>query len=330
MRRLARGRPRGRRDTGAQRALRRDAQRAGFACSCSTRHRGLRRDVSARPARTAPPCERSRCTPRNGGADVVIDHGITSASGSPSRSPAPAGEGWIVEVGGGGSAVELGERVAVQFLAGASQGLRGTERPARPSPAPPSSHSRSSSRSPPALGHQGRWRTQYTLLFENAGQLVEGNEVQVGGACRSLGHRIQLTDDNQAAVKVRVEEPNALLGQGTRRRSARRRSEIANRYVALDAGAAAELADGATLGTAATMPVVDLGSDLQHAQSAAHAREPAGRRQAVEQFHGKGYEAARRRGTPQPPLRRRAARRASSTADEGNLMRFLVATRRAS
>ena len=103
--------------------------------------------------------------------------------------------------------------------------------------------------------------TEYTLLFQTAGQLVKDDDVQVGGRRVGSVREITLTDDNQAAVKVTVEEPYAPLREGTaaviRLTSL---SGIANRYVALAPapGDAKELSEGATLRASATTDVVDL------------------------------------------------------------------------
>jgi phospholipid/cholesterol/gamma-HCH transport system substrate-binding protein len=72
---------------------------------------------------------------------------------------------------------------------------------------------------------------------------------------------IELTDDNQAAIKIRVQEPYAPLHEGTnaviRLTSL---SGIANRYVALTLGPdnARKLPEGATLNLSKTTTVVDL------------------------------------------------------------------------
>lgn len=102
---------------------------------------------------------------------------------------------------------------------------------------------------------------QYRLVFQTAGQLVRGNDVQVGG--RRVGNvdDITLTDDNLAEVTVTVEEPYAPLHEGT---TATIRlaslSSVANRYIALSPGPnnAPELPEGATLGVERTTTVVDL------------------------------------------------------------------------
>ena len=75
---------------------------------------------------------------------------------------------------------------------------------------------------------------QYRLLFETGGQLVPGNEVLTAGQRVGMIDSIDLTDDNQAAVEVTMEEP---LREGTsaiiRQTSL---SGVANRYISLTPG----------------------------------------------------------------------------------------------
>ena len=74
----------------------------------------------------------------------------------------------------------------------------------------------------------------YRLLFETGGQLVEGNEVRIGGVAVGTVDAIDLTEDNQAEVTITTEEP---LTEGTeaviRQTSL---SGIANRYVSITPG----------------------------------------------------------------------------------------------
>ena len=81
---------------------------------------------------------------------------------------------------------------------------------------------------------RGGGGTEYTLMFESAGQLVPDNDVQVGGRRIGSIKKIELTDDNQAAIRISVQEPYAPLREGTmatiRLTSL---SGIANRYIAL-------------------------------------------------------------------------------------------------
>ena len=101
---------------------------------------------------------------------------------------------------------------------------------------------------------------QYRLVFENDGQLVRGNDVQIGG--RRVGNvdDIQLTDDNRAAVTITVDEPYAPLHEGTKATiRLASLSSVANRYISLEPGPnnAPELEEGATLDVE-TASVVDI------------------------------------------------------------------------
>jgi phospholipid/cholesterol/gamma-HCH transport system substrate-binding protein len=101
----------------------------------------------------------------------------------------------------------------------------------------------------------------YTLIFQNAGQLVKGDNVQVGGRAVGSVKSIALTSNNLAAVEIAVQEPYAPLHDGTQavvRQTSL--SGIANRYVGLTPGPEtnAKLPDGATLGTEHTTTPVDL------------------------------------------------------------------------
>jgi phospholipid/cholesterol/gamma-HCH transport system substrate-binding protein len=101
----------------------------------------------------------------------------------------------------------------------------------------------------------------YALLFQNAGQLVNGDEVQVGGRPVGSVKDITLSDDNLAKVEISVQDGFAPLHKGTtaviRQLSL---SGVANRYIALSPGpnSAPKLDDGAVLGTDSTTTPVDL------------------------------------------------------------------------
>jgi phospholipid/cholesterol/gamma-HCH transport system substrate-binding protein len=107
----------------------------------------------------------------------------------------------------------------------------------------------------------GSGTTSYALLFDNAGQIVKGDNVTVGG--RRIGNvdAISLTNDNQAKITISVQEPYAPLHQGTtatiRLQSL---SGVANRFIQLTPGPnnGPKLRAGATLGTEQTTSVVDL------------------------------------------------------------------------
>src|SRR3954466_4800320 len=84
------------------------------------------------------------------------------------------------------------------------------------------------------LLRRGGGTHQYDLVFQNAGQLVKDDDVQVGGRRIGSVRKITLTNDNQARVHVEIQEPYAPLREGSKaviRLTSL--SGIANRYIAL-------------------------------------------------------------------------------------------------
>ena len=104
---------------------------------------------------------------------------------------------------------------------------------------------------------------EVTAEFENAGQLVKGNEVVVGGTAAGTVKEIQLGPEGEALVTFSVDDDYAPLRRGTiatvRSPSL---SQIAGRQVQLtlppDSSAGEEIADGDTLTQAETVSAVDL------------------------------------------------------------------------
>jgi phospholipid/cholesterol/gamma-HCH transport system substrate-binding protein len=169
--------------------------------------------------------------------------------------------------------------------------------------------------------------TEYTLLFQSAGQLVDDDDVQVGGRRVGSVLDIQLTDDNQAAVKVTVEEPYAPLREGThaviRLTSL---SGIANRYVALTPGPgdARALADGATLNAESTTDVVDLDQIFNTLDERTRGDLSDVIQGFATQYAGKGEEAGESARYFNPLLSSSRRLVQQLTEDEGALTRFLV------
>jgi phospholipid/cholesterol/gamma-HCH transport system substrate-binding protein len=102
-----------------------------------------------------------------------------------------------------------------------------------------------------------------TAKFENASQVVKGNNVTVAGATAGSVKDIRLEDDGQAAVELEINEAYAPLKQGT---TATIRSQslsgIANRFVELGMppadAAGEEIEKGGTIEQANTVSEVDL------------------------------------------------------------------------
>src|SRR5687767_12413484 len=76
-----------------------------------------------------------------------------------------------------------------------------------------------------------------TLVLDNAGQLVKGNQVKVGGRPVGLVESIELQDDARAEIEVSIDDDFAPLHEGSvMTLRATSLSGIANRYLALEPG----------------------------------------------------------------------------------------------
>src|SRR5262249_1089916 len=99
---------------------------------------------------------------------------------------------------------------------------------------------------------------RYRLLFQTAGQLVPGNQVQIGGVPVGSIDSISLADDSTAQVDISV---NQQLHQGsTATVRATSLSGIANHYVSISPGPnnLPALGSGSTIGLAQTQSPVEL------------------------------------------------------------------------
>ncbi len=107
----------------------------------------------------------------------------------------------------------------------------------------------------------GSGGADYRLIFAEAGQLVRGDQVQVGGVPVGSVTSIVLTKDFKAQVTIHVDSSLTPLHEGT---TAEVRvpslSSVANRYIALSPGPnnRPALHGGATLPDSVTREVVDL------------------------------------------------------------------------
>lgn len=102
---------------------------------------------------------------------------------------------------------------------------------------------------------------KYKILFQSAGQLVKGNQVQVGGKGVGNVTDIALTENNQAEITVKVNDDFAPLHEGT---TAVIRTvslpSVANRNISLTPGpnSAPKIPDGGRITTDQTTTPVDL------------------------------------------------------------------------
>jgi phospholipid/cholesterol/gamma-HCH transport system substrate-binding protein len=103
--------------------------------------------------------------------------------------------------------------------------------------------------------------TEYVVNMQTGNQLVNGNEVKVGGLPVGKIQSIKLSEDNQAEVKITVNEDFAPLHQGTTA-TIRQTSlpSVANRYIALAPGPnnAPEIPEGGELTVDETTNSVDI------------------------------------------------------------------------
>jgi phospholipid/cholesterol/gamma-HCH transport system substrate-binding protein len=168
---------------------------------------------------------------------------------------------------------------------------------------------------------------EYTILFQNAGQLVKDDDVQVGGMRIGSVRDIRLTPRNQAAIDVKVQEPYAPLRVGTKaviRLTSL--SGVANRYIALTPGPdnAPKLRDGSTIDESSTTTVVDLDEIFNTLNPATRRNLSNVIKAFATQYDGKGREAGQSTKYFNPVLSTSRRLVDEVDQDEGALTRFLV------
>src|SRR4051794_36459769 len=173
----------------------------------------------------------------------------------------------------------------------------------------------------------GAGEYQVTATFANAGQLVRGNQVIVGGVAAGTVTDIEITPSGQAEVTLSVDEPYAPLRRGTRATIKQAsQSGVANRYVdlAIPAGGGTKIADGGRLSADETETAVDLDQLL-------NTLDPPTRRGLQNLFKGSARQYAGRaeqanRGYPyiSPALSSTQRVFGELTHDTNVLERFLV------
>ena len=140
-------------------------------------------------------------------------------------------------------------------------------------------------------------------VFQNAGQLVPGNEVRVGGQPIGSISDIELDDWADAIVTMEVGDAVAPLHEGTTATiRATSLSGITSRYISLKPGPnnADELEDGGQIGADETSSPVDLDTLF----NTLDAKTRAGLRNFIRgsgtQYDSRGVEAARASSTSGP------------------------------
>jgi phospholipid/cholesterol/gamma-HCH transport system substrate-binding protein len=134
----------------------------------------------------------------------------------------------------------------------------------------------------------------YYIDFQNAGQLVKGDDVQVGGRRIGSVNDITLTNHNLARIKVTIGDSYAPLHRGTTALvRATSLSGIANRYIALTPGPNSNqsLPGGATIGTDSTTSIVDLDQLFNTLNAPTRKGLQEFIQGSATQYQGKGLEA---------------------------------------
>lgn len=168
-----------------------------------------------------------------------------------------------------------------------------------------------------------------TATFQTAGQLVKGNEVQVGGKPVGKVTSIELTDDGQAEVELEVDSEFEPLHDGTKAMvRVGSLSGIAGRYVSLTPGPndAAEIEDGGQIDADDTTTPVD----LDQLFNTLDAKTRKGLQQIVQggaaQYGGKARQASEAAKYFSPALSTSSRLTRELTRDDARLERFVVDT----
>jgi phospholipid/cholesterol/gamma-HCH transport system substrate-binding protein len=167
---------------------------------------------------------------------------------------------------------------------------------------------------------------RYSLIFQNASQLVPENQVLIGGHPVGSVESIELTENNLAEVTVDVEQE---LHEGTTATiRATGLAGVANHYVSISPGPNSNpaLEEGATLGLGSTTTPVDLDQFLN--------TFPKPVRRGLGQFvrgnaaiySGRGEDANRTFEYFGPALNRTGAFLGELNADQSLLRRFVVSS----
>ena len=175
------------------------------------------------------------------------------------------------------------------------------------------------------LGSDGEYKV--SARFQDAGQLVNGNQVQVAGRPVGTITKLRLTDDNHAEVVMKItDRAYRPLPEGT---VATIRQVglggVANRYVELSPGPAGgtTLRNGATLRTNQTQGIVDLDQVLNALDQPTRTRLQTIIRQSAHAFAGNSGHANRALGYLNPALTQTAGLADELASDQVALERLI-------
>lgn len=172
----------------------------------------------------------------------------------------------------------------------------------------------------------GNGSHKYSLVFQNASQLVNDNQVLIGGQAVGSVENIELTDDNLAQVDINIEQQ---LHEGsTATVRATSLSGVANHYVSIDPGPNSnpELDDGATIDLGSTTTPVDLDSFINTFPAPVRRALSKFIRGNAAQFSGRAEEANETFKYFAPALNRTSAFVRELNADQRLFERFVVSS----
>ena len=164
------------------------------------------------------------------------------------------------------------------------------------------------------------------LTLDNAGQLVKGNQVKVGGRPIGLVESIELQDDARARIEVSIDDELAPLHEGSVMTvRATSLSGIANRYLALEPGRndMPEIPDGGQIRAEDGREAVDLDQILNTLDPQTQRDVQAFVRNAGDAF-GAAREANAGLEALNPALSQSAATFRALMRDQADLERFIV------
>jgi phospholipid/cholesterol/gamma-HCH transport system substrate-binding protein len=169
---------------------------------------------------------------------------------------------------------------------------------------------------------------EVSLTLDNASQLVEGNQVKVGGVAVGSVDSIELGADGRARVRLSIDDGGVTpLHTGSRAavRSASL-SGVANRYVALTPGPVngGEIADGGAIPAEDSSAEVDLDELLNTLDPTTLRDLKALVRGGADGLQGRGKELGRAIETLDPALSQITAVEQEILRDEDTFTRFLV------
>ncbi|MEK6229422.1 MAG: MlaD family protein [Actinomycetota bacterium] len=177
------------------------------------------------------------------------------------------------------------------------------------------------------FGGDGGYRV--TATFDNAGQLVKGNQVRVGGRPVGTIEKIELNDRAQAEVEMTVEDGVAPLHRGTEATiRSTSLSGIANRYVSLQPG----LNDGGKIASGGRIDADDTSApvDLDQLFNALDPGARKGLQQVIQGeaawYQGRGADAARSLNYFAPALNSTSRLTRELVVDDEVFSRFITDT----